>query len=99
MDYFYVGSESDLDGKKLSRLGQKITLTDDVAKIAVLGGVALLPAEQFEALGFTEQELSLYPTRGMQATGNTDLKAKLTAAFDAANAYRKTLETPVVEGR
>jgi hypothetical protein len=99
MDYFFVGSESDLDGKKLSRLGQKITLTDEVAKIAVLGCVALLPAETFEEIGFTEQELSLYPTRGMQATGNADLKAKLTAAFAAANAYRHELETPVSEGK
>jgi hypothetical protein len=90
--YHFVGSECELGGTKLNRLGQQVTLADDVAKHAVLGGSQLLPADRFEQVGFTEQELSLYPYPGQQTTAPEVFKTKLKAAWVAVAEYKNELE-------
>jgi hypothetical protein len=90
--YHFVGSECELGVTKLSRLGQQVTLADDVAKNAVLGNAQLLPDAKFEGVGFTEQELSLYPFTGQQAAAPEVFKAKLKAAWVAVAEHKAELE-------
>lgn len=90
--YHFVGSECELGTTKLNRLGQQVTLADDAAKTAVLGNAQILPDAKFEAIGFTEQELSLYPFPGQQAQAPDAFKAKLKAAWIAVAEYKTELE-------
>lgn len=66
--YRFVGSYCEIDGGriKLERFGQRIELPDEVAETVIRGGGAILPEADFESLGFTEQEISLYAYPGQQ---------------------------------
>jgi hypothetical protein len=60
MTYRFVGVYA-LIGKTLfNRFGQQVTMTEDEFKYALTGRIALITEEQWDDIGFTEQEISLY---------------------------------------
>ena len=87
--YRYVGgSEAEIldTPHKFAEFGSKHELTEEMAKHALSGGIALLPEGHFASLGFTEKELSaphLVP------------EEKKRAAWVALHHYRESVLNPV----
>ncbi len=77
--YRFVGAycEIGVDGSeaKLETFGQKVELSDELAKDVIgtdaAGGAAIVPEAMFDEIGFTEQELSLYSNPLTHAQANT----------------------------
>lgn len=86
--YHFVGSYCEIDNGriKLERFGQRIELPENVAETVIRGGGAILPEADFNAIGFTEQEISLYAYPGQQATAPEVFQRK------RAEAHRKFCE-------
>ncbi|MFN3323418.1 MAG: hypothetical protein ACK5AZ_07980 [Bryobacteraceae bacterium] len=86
--YRFVGSYCEIDNGriKLERFGQRIELPENVAETIIRGGGAILPEAEFNAIGFTEQELELYAYPGQQATAPGAFQRK------RAKAHRKFCE-------
>jgi len=92
--YRFVGSYCEIDGGriKLERFGQQIELPDEVAEIVVKGGGAIIPEADFEKLGFTEQELSLYAFPGQQVGAPDAFTVKHHAAHVAFHDHKQAVE-------
>lgn len=57
----FLGTLSEITGVgKLTALGQSVEVSEEMLRDAILGGCALLPDEEFEALGFSVDELKRY---------------------------------------
>jgi hypothetical protein len=97
--YYFVGSYCEIDGGriKLERFGQRIDLPEDLATTVILGGGAILPEADFESLGFTEQEISLYAYPGQQATAPEAFLKKRSQAHVAFCGLRESLGAGVAE--
>lgn len=87
--YFFVGTETDLGGLKLERLGQQVTLDRDAALNALEGGAQLVPQKDFT---FTQQELTDYPFPAFRATAPEDFQVKLRAALLAVASHLEELK-------
>ena len=61
-EHKFFGALTRIGETKLNRLGQVINLTDEDADQARRGGACILPAQLFDEIGFTEEELKKYPT-------------------------------------
>ena len=91
--YRFVGMECQIgENIKLERFGQQVRLSDEVAKIAVLGGAGILPEAIFDGLGFTEQEVSLYAWPGQRMGAPEVVVQKIRAAHAALHEYRASVE-------
>ncbi|MDE2103019.1 MAG: hypothetical protein KGL39_37590 [Patescibacteria group bacterium] len=92
--YRFVGSYCEIDGGriKLERFGQQIELSDEVAEVVVKGGGAIIPEAEFEQIGFTEQELSLYAYPGQQSGAPEAWITKRKAAHLAYHNHRQQKE-------
>ena len=61
--FVFLGAYSEVLGAgiKLTRFGQRVDLPPDLAdETKVAGGLPCIPAEQFDAIGFTPDELQKY---------------------------------------
>lgn len=93
MKMVFLGTETDIGGyPALRNFGQVIELPDQLAKEAVLGGAALIPVDQFDAVGFTEQELRKFATPGARRQATEEFAHKQHAALLALHEYREGLE-------
>jgi hypothetical protein len=104
MTYRFLGTEAEIAGRAIQRLGQEVELPEDVARDLVVGAgaetgwagaIALLPAEQFDAIGFTPAELQKYAYPGPRQNATAEFRAKWQAAMVAVHEYRVELETEV----
>jgi hypothetical protein len=92
-NYRYVGnsgSEIRNPNYSFTRFGQLVSLPDEVAARAISCGVPLVVVEDFDAIGFTEQELKdvQYPSRHTEEfkSKRKEVWGKLTPAnFSAPN--------------
>ena len=94
--YVFVGSApSHMMGVfSMREFGQRIALTEEQAKDAVLGGSALVKAEEFDALGVTAEEQRKYGPFGAHETAPAEFTAKRKAALLAVHALREELAGP-----
>jgi len=84
----FVGAFGDFAGRRLDRLGDRVDVIPEDFEEAVSGGCALLPDEEFEAIGFTAQELTRYATAGDRARGmEPGFAAKMEKAQNAFRAW------------
>jgi hypothetical protein len=74
--------------------GQSADLRDPIYTDAVLGGCAVLPELDFQAIGFTPQELKLYANPGPRQSAPDEFKVKHRRALDKLHANREALEHP-----
>lgn len=58
--YRFVGTESNVGAIKMRRFGQRFQMAEDMAKSAILGGAALIPEEDFKAIGFTDEDMKVW---------------------------------------
>lgn len=56
----FVGAETIIGNTKLDRFGMRVNLDEKFAKIAVAGGAALLSEENFNSIGFDDQDLKVW---------------------------------------
>jgi hypothetical protein len=56
----FVGTFAEVGGKRLDRFGQVVEFDESITRDAVLGGVALIPADRFDEIGFTPEEISAF---------------------------------------
>lgn len=90
--YRFLGTHTDIGGyAALDHFGQRVELPAELAKDAVRGGASLLPEDQFEALGFSAEELSKHGTPGGRINAPDSFLRKHKAGLLAAHEYRESL--------
>lgn len=72
--YRFVGTTLEIGDTRLTRLGDKIMLDDDM-------GAPLLTEEAFASVGFTPEELKTFATPGQRVEMPSDFAAKLSKAW------------------
>jgi len=89
--YRFVGSYQHIFDTpfELKRFGQLIEMPDDLARKSVSDGAQLIPPADFDAIGFTAEELK----RGVDTP---ELAAKKRQAWAALQAFRQSLSAPEV---
>lgn len=93
MEYAFVGSTCVIRGvAELKALGQRVELADDLAKSVILGNAALIPSFQFDALGFTADELKHYNTPERRMGAPDPFMAKYRKALMALHDNREALK-------
>jgi hypothetical protein len=100
--YVFCGSSvSDMMGVvSFRRFGQRAQLTEQQARDLALGGSAIVPAEKFDSLGFSEAELKRYAEFGTHGNAPAEFRTKLVAALVGQHEFRTSLEPapePVTE--
>ena len=95
MDFRFVGSESEVGRVAMDRFGQRISFDEATAAMAILGGCGLCPAKDFDAIGFTVDELAAYQTPGAQALAPESFHAKKRQAQGRVHVIRESLEAGV----
>ena len=106
--YKFIGTEAEIGGVRLRRLGDSITLSESRAEDIILGagseqgfagGAALIPEEFFDKLGFTEQELKRWGSvsardalAGSSAEAVVEFRRKHKAGLEALHEHRVGLE-------
>lgn len=73
-NFRFVGTTLDIGDRRLTRLGEKITLDSDM-------GAPLITEEAFQSVGFTEDELKAYATPGQRAEMPSEFASKLSKAW------------------
>jgi Na+/H+ antiporter NhaA len=92
-NYIFVGLECEIHGVgRLSRFGQRITLSDEMAAHVAAGGGAIIPADTFEAIGFTADELAAYAIPAARNSAPDETKAKFKAAAVAFCDFKASAE-------
>jgi hypothetical protein len=101
----FIGLLAEIAGyRKLERFGQAIDLPDAVASELILGAgaeqgyagaAALLPDAEFQAIGFTPEELQRFATPATQIGEKAQaFLEKKRAALQALDEYRQRLAQP-----
>src|ERR1035441_2436286 len=94
--YRFVGSYCEIGGVRLERFGQAVDLSDEVAETAVKGGAAIIPECDFQKLGFTEQEVSLYAYPGQREGAPEVVMSKIKASWVAFHAHHRLVNGEIV---
>jgi hypothetical protein len=91
LSYVFLGGVSEVLGAgiKLTRFGQRIELPPEIAEeTKKQGGIPAIPAEQFDALGFTPQELEKYGPAAAMANAPPEFWAKKRKALEILHEIR-----------
>jgi hypothetical protein len=90
--YRFCGSLTEAGELRLTKFGQAVELSDELASLIVLGGGSILPSADFAKAAFTEQELSLYSNTASHSEGNRAFQAKKKIVMTACHELRTRLE-------
>lgn len=93
MTYRFLGTHSDAGPIALRFFGQQIQMDDATAKDAVLGGCAIIPESDFQACGFTAEELRAYANPGPRSAAPSEFQSKVKAALVKHHDWRTMLES------
>ena len=89
--FVFLGAYSEVLGAgiKLTRFGQRVELPPDLAdETKVAGGLPCIPAEQFDAIGFTAEELQKYWPAASHENAPPEFLAKKTQALQILHKLR-----------
>jgi len=90
--YRFLGTLTNIGEQKLTKFGQPVELTDEMARDVIgtldSGGGAILPEHDFRQIGFTEQELSLYSDPHSHHQANAAFHEKKARALKAVHELR-----------
>jgi len=75
--FAFVGTFSNVGPLGLDRVGQKVQFTDQQYCDLIRANVALIPLSDFEAVGFTPEELAAYGPGGKQSLCPQSFREKL----------------------
>jgi hypothetical protein len=94
--YIFVGSLPShmLGVVSFKQFGQAVELEGEQARDLSLGGAAIARAEDFSAIGFTQQELAKFGAFGAHSNAPEEFVAKQKRAIAAAEQLRAEFEAP-----
>ncbi len=72
MRFKFIASESHIGEVRLCTYGQTVDLDAEMAHTCILGRVGLLPVDQFDSIGFTEDELERHADYAQHRHENID---------------------------
>lgn len=82
MTFVFCGSQSVIGGVvELKAFGQRVELEESIARDAIVGGCSLLPAEEFDAIGFTDAELKRFGDVHARASAPAEFVDKMRLAW------------------
>jgi hypothetical protein len=92
--YRFVGDNADVytPSYALRRFGQKADMDDALAKQVILNGVQLIPEAEFEAIGFSDDEIAKYPSAISHMSAPDEFKRKKKTALIALHEFREALK-------
>lgn len=93
MTYRFVGSYAEIGDLRIERFGETVELPQAEAEAAVLHGAALLPADDFTQLNFTDAELREHFSVGLHPLAPAGFLAKRDASWAALRAFRDQIST------
>ena len=84
--YRFIGSLAEIGDIELREFGQPVELDDQLAKEAVAGNCAIIRDEEFQAIGFTADELRKHKYVGARQNAPAEFKRKFATALAAFHA-------------
>lgn len=78
--FVFVGAHCELPNLKLERFGQTVELTDAAAENIIAGGGAILPKSEFDAIGFSDEEVKSFAFPGPRITAPAEFQEKYSRA-------------------
>lgn len=88
--YRFLGDWAELEGiVRLSRFGQQVELTDEVAHKAVAENLPIVPEDIWEGLDISDEECKRYPNAIQQNRAPADFLEKKGKALIALQDYRE----------
>jgi len=93
MIFRFIGTEGQIAGRKLTRFGEVVELSEADATAAICGNFPVIPDAEFQACGFTDAELSEYAYPGPRTECSEDFAAKWKAARVALHEIRERLKS------
>lgn len=90
--YRFLGDSASLtvndDQRSLTRFGESVELNEDQIERAFSTNLPVIPEEAFHSVGFTNDELSKYPTAFAQASAPASFLEKKRAALQILHDLR-----------
>lgn len=91
--YVFCGSQSVIGNVvEMKRFGQRVDLDDQIAQEAIAGGCPLLVAEEFDAIGFSDEELKKYGDVHARASAPSEFVEKARLAWVRISEIRSDIE-------
>jgi hypothetical protein len=92
--YRFVGDHADVYNPPYNfrRFGQKAEMDEALAKHVVLLGVQLIPEAEFDAIGFSDEDISRYPSAISHMNAPDDFKRRKKTALMALHDFRESLK-------
>ncbi len=98
MRFRFTGSESICGNVRISTYGQLLDLDAATAHDCLLGHVGLLPDEDFQKLGFSDDELNQYADYDSHRQADPEFLEKKAASHRQASQLRVQYEKEAAEG-
>lgn len=95
--YRYVGgAEAEIwdSGFKFTKFGQLVEMPDDMAAIAKAGKISIIPAEEFDKLGFTPEDLKKFTRFESHRSAPIDFIEKRNQAWQVVHSLRAAQADP-----
>lgn len=92
MTFRFIGSEATIEGHKVTKFGEAIELSDGSGVAAIRGNSPIVPDSEFQACGFTAEELSEYAYPGPRGECSAEFGRKWFAARLALHEIRERLK-------
>jgi hypothetical protein len=91
--YRFVGDHADVfnPAYQFRSFGQKAEIDDALAQQLVRKRIPLIPEAEFEAIGFTGDELAAHPSAVSHMSAPDEFKRKKKTALLALDEFRKSL--------
>lgn len=91
--YRFVGDQADVytPTYQFRRFGQKAEIDDVLAQQLIRKRIPLIPEAEFEAIGFTDDELAKFPTAISHMGATDEFKRKKKTALLALEEFRTSL--------
>ena len=93
MTFRFIGTEAIIEGQKLTKFGQAVELSEDSGAAAIRGNCPILSEQDFQARGFTSDELKEYAYPGPREECSPEFGKKWFAARLALHEVRENLKT------
>lgn len=98
MRFRFVGNESTIGNVRLCTFGQLVDLDAKTAHSAITGRIGLVPDEDFEVLGFTEEELTNYAEPESHFSADAVFMVKRKQAHIMASRYHYQYKEDTAKG-
>lgn len=93
MTFRFIGTEATVEGRKLTKFGEGVELSEESGAAAIRGSSPILPDANFQECGFTAAELAEYAYPGPREECSPQFAEKWKAARLALHEVRERLRS------